>query len=65
MTDEDVIRLYKKSNRWDVKGLPNTIMDLRRFAEAVIEEERERAAMICHACRELPADEIAERILHG
>jgi len=65
MTDEDVIRLYEKANRWNVRGLSNTIHDLRQFAAAVIEEERERAALICHACRELPADEIAERILHG
>lgn len=65
MTESDVIRLYKKANRWDVKGLPNTIFDLGRFADAVIAEERERAAMICHACRELTPDEIAGRILGG
>jgi DNA-directed RNA polymerase specialized sigma24 family protein len=39
--------------------------DLARAAEleALRVHERERAAMICHACRDLPADEIAERIL--
>jgi hypothetical protein len=67
MTDKDVIRLYQKANRWDVKGLPNTIHDLRQFALAVIEEERERAVMICHDCRdwEYASEEIAFRIMNN
>ena len=35
----------------------------QRLHVASVEGERERAAVICHACRELPAEEIAERIL--
>ena len=34
-----------------------------RLEQSVMERERERAAVICHACRDLPAEEIAERIL--
>jgi hypothetical protein len=66
MTDRDVIRLYQKANRWDVTGLLNTIHDLRQFALAVIEEERERAVMICHDCRdwEYASEEIAHRIMN-
>ena len=34
-----------------------------RLEQSVMERERERAAGICHACRDLPAEEIAERII--
>ena len=34
-----------------------------KLEQSVMERERERAAMICHACRDLPAEQIAERIL--
>ncbi len=66
MTDEEVIRLFHKANRWCVRGFDNTIHDLRKFAAVVKEEERERAAMICHQYRDWsdnPAEAIAEAIL--
>jgi len=34
-----------------------------RLEQSVVERERERAAVICHACRDLPAEVIAERII--
>jgi hypothetical protein len=37
--------------------------EIERLAEFVSEAERERAAMICHACRDMSPEEIAERIL--
>lgn len=39
---------------------------LQRFAEMVADRERERAAMICHQCRdwEYASEEIAYRILN-
>lgn len=39
---------------------------LQRFAEMVADRERERAAMICHQCRdwEYASEEIAFRILN-
>ena len=39
---------------------------LQRFAELIVERERERAAMICHQCRdwEYASEEIAYRILN-
>lgn len=46
MTDDEIIRLYHKANRWDITGLPNTIADLRRFAKLVIAAERELNAVM-------------------
>jgi hypothetical protein len=65
MTDGDVVRLFHKANRWDVRGLKTFMHDLQQFAVAVQEEERERAAMICHACKdvEYASEEIARRII--
>ena len=34
-----------------------------KLEQSVMERERERAAMLCHACRDLPAEQIAERII--
>ena len=34
-----------------------------KLEKSVMERERERAAMLCHACRDLPPEVIAERIL--
>jgi hypothetical protein len=67
MTDEDVVRLFHKANRWDVRGLKTFMHDLQQFAVAVQEEERERMAMICHQYRDWsdnPAEAIAKAILN-
>ena len=43
-------------------------LELQEFVKRVIEQERERAAMICHQYRDWsdnPAEAIAEAILKG
>lgn len=47
MTQDDVIRLWKEANGWDVKDFQNTLDDLMRFTKLVAEHEREACAKIC------------------
>ena len=43
MTQDDVIRLWKEANGWDVKDFQNTLDDLMRFAKLVAEKATEEA----------------------
>jgi hypothetical protein len=47
------------------EGMEGDLASLWQFATLVKEQERERAAMICHQLRdvEYPADDIATRIM--
>ena len=42
-------------------------LELQEFVKRLIEQERERAAMLCHQYRDVkyPAEAIAEAILRG
>jgi len=46
-------------------GMDGDLASLWQFANLIMEQERERAAMICHQLRdvEYPADDIATRIM--
>jgi ubiquinone biosynthesis protein UbiJ len=48
-------------------GMDGDLACLLQFAELIVERERERAAAICHACRDHQhaPDEIAQRIVNG
>ncbi len=82
MKREEVLELAGKAGiipwikrEWDGKQLVHTddgmdgdLACLSQFAELIVERERERAAMICHQCRdwEYASEEIAFRIMnHG
>jgi hypothetical protein len=45
------------------EGMDGDFASLVQFYDLIVGQERERAAMICHACRDMSAEEIAERIL--
>jgi hypothetical protein len=45
------------------EGMEGDLACLMQFYTLTVEQERERAAMLCHTCRELRPDEIAERIM--
>jgi hypothetical protein len=63
MNQVQLFELAKRAGGQDWGIFRDFMPEIERLAEFVSEAERERAAMICHACRDLPADEIAERIL--
>ena len=47
MSQDDVIELFKKANRWDVSNFSSTLAELQKFAEAVAAKEREECAKVC------------------
>ena len=47
MSQDDVIALFKKANRWDVSNFSSTLAELQRFADAVAAAEREQCAKMC------------------
>ena len=61
-------------HEWDGKrfihtdeGMDGDAACLLQFAELIVERERERAAAICHACRDIEnaSEEVARRILNN
>lgn len=46
MNRDDVIRLFREANRWDVSGFSSTLFELERFAAAVAAVEREACAQV-------------------
>lgn len=64
MNQADLLQLARRAGGQDWKIFRDFMPEIERLAEFVSEAERERAAMICHACRDLPPEEIAERILN-
>jgi ubiquinone biosynthesis protein UbiJ len=79
MEREELLRLAERAgilpwvrHEWTGKefvhtdeGMEGDLASLWQFATLVKEQERERAAMICHQLRdvEYPADDIATRIM--
>ena len=80
MTDKEIMELADKAgimpwikHEWDGKrflhtdeGMDGDAACLVQFAKLIMDRERERAAMICHQCRdwEYASEEIAFRILN-
>jgi ubiquinone biosynthesis protein UbiJ len=80
MTDAEIMELADQAgimpwikHEWDGKkfvhtdeGMDGDAACLIQFAKLISERERERAAMICHQCRdwEYAAEEIAFRIMN-
>lgn len=46
MTKDEIVRLWMKANRWDIAGYENTIRDIERYTELVIEAERANNALL-------------------
>ena len=81
MTDAEIMELADQAgimpwikHEWDGKrfvhtdeGMDGDAACLVQFAKLIIERERERAAMICHQCRdwEYASEEIAFRIMNN
>ncbi len=63
MNQVELLELAKRAGDKDWGIFRDFMPEIERLAEFVREAERERAAMICHACRDLPPEIIAERIL--
>ena len=63
MSPADVYVLAKQAGGDDWGIFRDFMPEIEQLAKLVSEQERERAAMICHACRDLPPEVIAERIL--
>ena len=63
MNQAQLFELAKRAGGDDWGIFRDFMPEIERLAEFVSEAERERAAMICHACRDMSAEEIAERIL--
>ena len=63
MNQVKLFELAKRAGGQDWGIFRDFMPEIERLAQFVSEAERERAAMICHACRDLPPEEIAERIL--
>jgi hypothetical protein len=80
MTDKEIMELADKAGilRWSKQewagnqfirtddGMDGDAACLVQFAKLIVERERERAAMICHQCRdwEYASEEIAFRIMN-
>jgi hypothetical protein len=80
MTDKEIMELADKAGilRWSKQewtgnqfvhtdeGMDGDAACLVQFAKLIIERERERAAMICHQCKdwEYASEEIAFRIMN-
>jgi hypothetical protein len=78
---EEVLRLAEQAgilpwvkHEWTGKefvhtdeGMDGDLACLVQFYQLTVEQERERAAMICHACRDLEhaSEEIALRIMNN
>jgi hypothetical protein len=64
MNQADLLQLARRAGGEDWGIFRDFMPEIERLATFISEAERERAAMICHACRDLPPEEIAERILN-
>ena len=68
MKREEVLELAKQAGGEDWGIFRDFMPELEKLAALIVERERERAAMICHQCKdwEYASEEIAYRILnHG
>lgn len=66
MKREEVLELARQAGGEDWGIFRDFMPELERLAALIVERERERAAMICHQCKdwEYASEEIAYRILN-
>jgi hypothetical protein len=66
MKREEVLELAKQAGGEDWGIFRDFMPEVEKLAALIVELERERAAMICHQCRdwEYASEEIAYRILN-
>ena len=67
MTQAELLELAKQAGGDDWGIFRDFMPEVEKLAALIVERERERAAMICHACRdwEYASEEIAYRILNN
>jgi len=66
MTQAELLELAKQAGGDDWGIFRDFMPEVERLAALIVERERERAVMICHACRdwEYASEEIAFRIIN-
>ncbi len=66
MKREEVLELARQAGGEDWGIFRDFMPELEKLAALIVERERERAAMICHQCKdwEYASEEIAYRILN-
>ena len=66
MKREEVLELAKQAGGEDWGIFRDFMPEVEKLAALIVERERERAAMICHQCKdwEYASEEIAYRILN-
>jgi hypothetical protein len=66
MKKEEVLELAKQAGGEDWGIFRDFMPEVEKLAALIVERERERAAMICHQCKdwEYASEEIAYRILN-
>ena len=66
MTQAELLELAKKAGGEDWGIFRDFMPEIEKLAALIVERERERAAMICYACRDIEygSEEIAKRILN-
>lgn len=67
MTQAELLELAKQAGGDDWGIFRDFMPEVEKLAALIVERERERAVMICHACRdwEYASEEIAYRILNN
>ena len=66
MTQAELLELAKQAGGDDWGIFRDFMPEIEKLAALIVERERERAVMICHACRdwEYASEEIAFRIMN-
>ena len=66
MTQAELLELARQAGGDDWGIFRDFMPEIEKLAALIVERERERAVMICHACRdwEYASEEIAFRILN-
>lgn len=66
MKREEVLELARQAGGEDWGIFRDFMPEIEKLAALIVERERERAAMICHQCKdwEYASEEIAYRILN-
>lgn len=66
MKKEEVLELARQAGGEDWGIFRDFMPEVEKLAALIVERERERAAMICHQCKdwEYASEEIAYRILN-
>lgn len=66
MKREEVLELARQAGGEDWGIFRDFMPEIEKLAALIVERERERAAMICYACRDIEygSEEIAKRILN-